>query len=357
MDDYVNEYYLVSVLSYAKYFEGMSCEQKNLLGCKTVRNLYANGDGKNKAEFDKFIANNIHAIYETSNFECSRLMLLMMKKQLDNQAVVSQLYKNSLASYKNILLSYKALAEELGISDSLDLAVMFSYLLWNGEFSVTGEHQYSFRDELLLPGMPFEVFKGSGICLNYSAFLRDFLVTNGIKAAALSCVLPKSAITEEYKPDIDRNVNLKATDMLYFWSALLKPMVQTYGNHSTTMISDTDKTYVFDPTKLYVFNCSDSKKINALTGSGTLDIKIPSSLMLDPYNDSDSILELLYGDELGNDLTRKQVTSSFEEVIELLNNNRDLINDVYNETYFDKKKIDEETNKYGSLSKSLKLMR
>lgn len=62
-------------------------------------------------------------------------------------------------------------------------------------------------------------------------------------------------------------------------------------------------------------------------------------------------------DELGNDLTRKQVTSSFEEVIELLNNNRDLINDVYNETYFDKKKIDEETNKYGSLSKSLKLMR
>ena len=63
-----------------------------------------------------------------------------------------KIYSQVLIEYRKILENYKKLAEELKVNDSLNLSHLFSYLLWNGYFSVTKEHHYNLYNRLMISG-------------------------------------------------------------------------------------------------------------------------------------------------------------------------------------------------------------
>ena len=90
-------------------------------------------------------------------------------------------FTHTLEIYKEILLSTKKLANELNLTNSLELCVLYTYLLWNGYFSKDKQLKYQTVGTNCIPGTyPYTIMSGGGVCLNFSEMLTDF-INNQIK--------------------------------------------------------------------------------------------------------------------------------------------------------------------------------
>lgn len=215
--------------------------------------------------------------YYIKEYNCSNLILTLIYKQYNNKKLLEELYKNSIDSYKQILETYKKLASELKITNSLDLSILYSYLLWNGYFSITHVHNYSLKNSLLLPGMPFELMSGNGVCLHYA-------------------------------------------------------------------------------TKQHIYNILNNDNIEIINGIGKIKIKTIPTLVLDPGNDKDNILEKLENNNKYR-LSTREVIERYEIIVDLLKENKSLTEAAYEEVLSSISLINSETSKYGNLKKSLKLVK
>lgn len=248
---------------------------------KLLRDIIMNGNKINKKSLNEM-------------FKENRLVSRLIELQINDRQKLNTLYKKSINSYENILFALKKLSEELNIEEALLLSNMFTYLLWNGFFSPNRIHNYSFKNQLLLPGLPFEIFDGKGICLNYSTFLKDFLETCDKKSTILSCKVDENSIITTFRPDIGRNVNQEDIKRLYLVFKILKPLINKYGNHVLNLIEDNNKLYAYDTTKLYVFNIKKPNELETINGIGTSLLKTNTALIIDPLNDKNNIIEKIY---------------------------------------------------------------
>lgn len=320
-------------------------ENKELIGYKLfIKNITNNNNIK---ELKK---------YYIEKYKCNKTILDLIYQQSINKTKLEVLYKNSITSYKKILNTYKELAIELDINNSLELSILYSYLLWNGYFSITHEHKYNFKNNLFLPGMPFEIITGNGVCIQNATMLRDFLDINNIKSSTISSIVKKDSIKEKYQPNIERNIPRKISNIMYKTFDILKPLVDKYGNHLLTLIEDDKYLFIYDSTKQYVYNIKDGNTLEIINGEGTVKIKTIPTLILDPSNDKNNILNKIYTNNKKNH-SIEEVILTYEKIIDLLDYNKYLLNDVYIETIYDINLINNEINKYGNFNKSLKLIK
>ena len=332
-----------------KYFEGKNNHQKEIISYKLLRYIVE------KTYFDN-LYEIIKAIVKSSGYNVSFVDLKYMIEQLENTYSLKNKYKTSIESYNNLLNRYKILSKELKINSALELSIMISYLLWNGYFSITKEHKYSMKDRLCLTPLPFDIFKGKGVCLEYSIFLRDFLLKCNKEAAILGCKISKNSIKKTYIPSINRNVeNSKINEFLYNVLCLVSSnLINTYGNHEITLIKDGGKIFAYDLTNLLVFNLSDNNRAQAVNGIGCIDIKPAQSFIVDPRNDKCNIIEKLYDKNLYIKVSEKELRNSFEKVKTLLNENKNILKDTYYFAYNDIYTIVDETDKFNIKKKSLR---
>ena len=97
------------------------------------------------------------------------------------------------------------LALELGVSNSLQLSNLYTYLLWNGYLSKNKTNIYS-EERKLLEGLFFvDVMDGIGVCLNYADMLKDFLKACDHEAAVL-WNLCDARLTTDYIVPIEKKV-------------------------------------------------------------------------------------------------------------------------------------------------------
>jgi len=269
------------------------------------------------------------------------------------------LYINSLESYKKVLENYKQLSKELNINSSLDLSHLFTYMLWNGYFSVTKQHSYKLEERLLLPGMhSFDVIKGKGVCLAYAQLLSDFLAMCEKNSALLNVKVPsgKNKIKSDYRPEIERNVQISKASLIKskMLALFLKGLINKVGNHAITLIEEDNKIFAYDPTNLFVLNVKDDEVAKIINGEGTFDIKLLASLMLFPHSDINNIYEKLLSGNIEPAFTRKEIVLSFEEIMELLNSNINLLNDVYDNIHPELEIINKQTDDIGGYHSVLK---
>lgn len=272
------------------------------------------------------------------------------------------LYKESLISYNKILKNYKLLANELNIDNSLDLSHLFTYMLWNEYYSVSKSHCYKLQERLLLPGMySFDVIKGKGVCLAYAELLHNYLATCGKKSSVLSCKIPtkKKEISYNYRPEIERvvksNISSKIfTEIIMF---IFKKIVNQNGNHAITLIEENNKFFCYDPTNLFVLNLIDENTASIINGKGVFDIKPLSTLKLQPNSDPNQLFEkLLYGN-IEPAFTKKEIIFSFENIMELIKSNINLLDDAYDNIHSELEIIDKQTNEFGGKLKALKKLK
>lgn len=99
-------------------------------------------------------------------------------------------YDKEMKLYRDILELYRNIAEELKLSTALEFSSYYTYLLWNGYFSVTKEHKYNEVNRTMdLNFLANSVLNGSGVCLEYSALLNDFLKVCNKESLLMSCFM------------------------------------------------------------------------------------------------------------------------------------------------------------------------
>ncbi len=270
-----------------------------------------------------------------------------------------EIYKESLICYNNILKNYKKLAQELKINSSLDLSHLLTYMLWNGYFSVSKEHYYKLQERLLLPGMySFDVIKGKGVCLAYAELLHNYLSICQKDSSILICKVPKNknAISCDYRPKIERNSenNISSKVFSCCLSIFLGGLINKIGNHAITLIEENEKMYAYDPTNLYALKIKDASTASMINGKGEFQIKPLMTFLADPNTDPNHMYEKLLLGNVKSSLSREEFIFSFENILEIINNNISLLDDAYENIHGDLEFINRQTDEIGGNYRSLK---
>lgn len=337
-------------------------EEKKLSTYEKIIDL-ANKELSNNKTYDDFKNNNelLKIIHKNSDFiGLTRALILFLSLEREND--FKMLYKESLLKLQNILNNYKKLAEELGITNSLELSQLFTYMLWNGFYSISNSHTYELKKRLLLPGMhSFDVIKGHGVCLAYSELLYNYLTACDKKSAIIQCKTPKSKdIKAEYRPKIHRNINvgLQPKALLTSSKPLLSLLINKYGNHAVNLIQEDDKMYVYDSTNLVALNINDDNNAPIINGSGTFKLKPLKTLSLSPNSDPHHLFPKIVNDEqIAPAYTSEDIKTSFEKILDTINNNLSLLNDSYANIHQDLEFIDKQTNDFGNTFQASKLVK
>lgn len=342
-------------------FEDLTKAQKELLLYRKIvemGKIEDNSKGFNSFHYNQDInSDELLCLIEAADIGFFKPLVVYAMR--DHQIKYQEIYKESLICYNNILENYKELAQELKVNSSLDLSHLLTYMLWNGYFSVNKEHFYKLQERLLLPGMySFDVIKGGGVCLAYAELLNNYLSTCGKDSSILICKVPtgKKAISCDYRPEIERNVKSNISSRVFssFMTLFLGGLINKFGNHAITLIEENGKMYAYDPTNLYALNVKDASTVSIINGRGEFQIKPLTTLITAPHSDPSHIYEKLLLGNIEPALSRKEFIFSFENLMELVNNNIGLLDDAYDNIHSDLEYIDKQTDEIGGNYKALK---
>ena len=272
---------------------------------------------------------------------------------------IQEIYKDSIIRYNKILENYKKLADELNLTSALELSHLFSYMMWNGYYSVSKQHEYKMNDRLILTGLQsFDVIRGQGVCLAYSELLSNYLNICDKKAAILNCKVPtkKGSIKKDYIPSIYRNIRTDSYNILF--SKYLIPMfgflTDKVGNHAVTLVEDENKLYLYDVTNLFALNLVDDRRASIINGTGEFNIKPLFTSMFIPNADPNFLFEKVMNNKLGEKLDRNEYIFKFEKIIDLIVKNIKLLDDAYDNIHSELEFIVNETNEKGGQMKILR---
>lgn len=346
---------------YKEKFKGLTEKEQRLFVYRCVIEIGKNNDfvKENLKEIELEPTDLLRALVRASEYNAGMFSSLILYAMCGNDEKYKSLYAESLNSYKKVLENYKLLANELKLESALDISHLFTYMLWNGYYSVTKTHSYKLQERLLLPGMySFDVIKGKGVCLAYAELLRNYLTICDKKSALLDCKVPtgKNDISYDYRPQINRgegtNRSTKILNKLI--TPLLEGLTNKTGNHAVTLIEDNGKMFIYDPTNLYVLNVIDEATATIINGKGNFNIKPFSTLVITPDSDPNQLFEKLVRGNINPAFTRKEVIFSFENMMELIKNNINLLDDAYDNIHHELKVIDRQTDEIGGKFKALK---
>ena len=342
-------------------FKDLTEEQKELLLYRKIietGKIEDNSKGFNSFYYNQGI-NSDELLCLIKAADIGFLKPLVVYVMRDYKLKYQEIYKESLICYNNVLKNYKKLAQELKINSSLDLSHLLTYMLWNGYFSVNKKHFYKLQERLLLPGMySFDVIKGKGVCLAYAELLHNYLSTCGKDSSILNCKVPtkKNAISRDYCPKIERNIkiNISSRVLSSFTTFFLGGLINKSGNHSITLIEEDGKMYAYDPTNLYALNIKDASTASIINGNGEFQIKPLMTIIIEPHCDSKHLYEKLLSENVKPALSRKEFIFSFENLIEIINENISLLDDAYDNIHKDLEFIDKQTDEIGGSYKTFK---
>jgi len=346
--------------SFNKERDELNDNDKELVVYRKISELTGNNisikDISSELEKDKFIDEDflLNMLISTGKGKCKKILECSM---CNNANKYRKLYKESLLSLRKVLENYKQLAQELKISNnSLYLSHLFTYLLWNGYFSVSKTHAYRVDNRLLLPGMySFEVIKGRGVCLSYSELLHNFLTICDIKSAFINCKV-NQPVEFNYTPDINTQIEITKLNSIVnqFRQKLCQGLINKFGNHAVNLIQENKKMYVYDCTNLSVLNIFNINKARVINGCGEFELKLLESLVFHPYCDPFQLFEQLQKYNMESAFNRKEIIFSFENIVELMNTNLNLLNDAYTNIHNQLEIIDRQTDELGMKPKESK---
>lgn len=217
-------------------------EQKNYL----LKHLLAMSDNE-KNEFINTITDKDLILLVKEQYARVKLIQKLRNRGIQNDIVNNTVYSN----YLNILKNYKSLADELLIINPVEISILFSYLLWNGYFSMDKHNVFKNDNMFLLCHLyPYTIMSGTGVCLNHSILLTNYLTICGIEASPMVAYVRSNHVKPSYIPPIKRNI--PTTNKEFTLNSLLSKITKE-GNHAFTLIKENEQYYIYDPTNLMIF--------------------------------------------------------------------------------------------------------
>lgn len=238
-------------------------------------------------------------------------------------------YKKHVEEYEVVLKNIIDLSNNLGFSTSLELCILYSYLLWSGYLSTDKTHTYKIEDRMNIQGLySFDILKGSGVCLNYADMLCDLLSLAGYENNLLLNKMTDTIIKGYVPETIERNI-VKPKKRTKSIIKVLEPMTKIVGNHAFNLIHD-DGLYIYDPTNLIAFSLNNYKEAQLVSGIGTITLNPYTSFLLSKKRETKTIERLLWEKELNCPFTEEEYKETFIRTLEIIDQNKDLIEETYN---------------------------
>lgn len=261
--------------------EGLPLEnQKNML-----LKLYLSLDDDKKQEYLLSYISSSDKYLQLCSFLNELSIIGKMRKSIyDNKKALS----NVSFYYDDLLSKCYFLSLELGLSNSLEIANLCTYLLLNGYFSKTKKNVLQFENRKLIHGFySLDLMDGRGVCINHSSMLRDFLIACGYRSICMSCSFDKKDICIDYEPEIDKKIKrVKLSTLIKLRFMNNSDELSIGGNHVCTLIEDDNKLYLYDLTNFLLLDICDLNTARVINGSG--------KFILHPYysySDSSSDME------------------------------------------------------------------
>lgn len=283
---------------------------------------------KNKRDIIDYFGDDVDKIYKTYILAS---IVSMFKKEAQEKRKIIEEQTDSLENYKEILKKYKILAQELNLTNSLEIANLYTYLLWNGYFSKDKKLKYQTHDRLLIPGMfSHDIMDGVGVCLNFSDMLTDLMNEFDYGAATVINRVNKGG-TRSYKVDIKRKIQ-KEKFSSKLTSPLVIPLTKIVGNHAYNLISEKGKLYIYDSTNLTLSTLNSKWESSIVAGKGTSDIKPFFSYSVNESSKAIETLDLLHETSgFESPYSKKDFIITWEECLDFFNNNKYLFDDFHDE--------------------------
>jgi len=291
--------------------------------------FYNNNDKKKQKQLYEIFKNNLLMLHKIDEIK---------KVAEDSDYYTSTAWVNRhevcleiIFEYKKLLNKMATLAKELNMNNSLELSILFDYLLWNGYLSKTHKHEYKDNEETILLGMNFtDISNGIGVCRNYSEMLKDFLNHSGYNSVILCNFF-------DYENIVNKMLNRKSQK----------------SNHAYNLIED-NGLYIYDSTNSVLYNLT--RQDSALLAEGDYKykndrkyksiIRIYRSYDLCYSKKDEKLLDRLYSEkEFISPYNKNDFISSRNVNLEIIKNNLSLLEDFYSEAKPDIIGISEETQK------------
>lgn len=239
--------------------------------------------------------------------------------------------------YKSLLDKMSVLARELNINNSLELSILFSYLLWNGYLSKTKKHEFKANDKDELVGLLFaDITNGIGVCRNYSEMLKDYLDYVGYKSIILA-----NYLDDNIKVNYRMNINSRKG----YTSSNERTLRNKKANHVFNLIED-NGLYIYDPTNLLLYSLQNKNYANLINGKGKNQIYSYQSYGFIYSEDDEKMLDRIFTeDKFECPYSKTDFISTSEVNLELIRNSKSLLEDFYIEAKPDIVSISEETKK------------
>ena len=249
--------------------------------------------------------------------------------------------------YSSLLEKIRNLASEFGLTNSLEISNLFSYLLWMGYLSKTGVNQFKVTGRKFIDGLYFaDIMDGVGVCFNHADMLKDLLNTFGFNAACLFNGTKTNNMKFDYKMPIERKSSERVKRLINFNFGFKDIFRDRFGNHAFVLIRENNRVYIYDATNLCVFEVSDAFNANLINGKGISELHPYFSFtnMKDVSREIVAFDGLFELDDLSSLYSRKDFIMTSECNIEMFNSNICLLDDFYIESFGDISKISEITD-------------
>lgn len=298
-------------------------------------------------ELEKELKN--HRFYNIENYR------IMIEGKTANVSTVEiennrKKYSDIMYSYNSILQNMTILSKELNLENSLELCLLFSYLLWNGYLSKNKEYVFSDKEIKRIQGLFFaDIINGRGVCLNNSEMLKDFLNLNEYTSSMLmNHYNPLAKIN--YRIDLTRKKDDKKELLII---TLIEELIRRRkANHVYNLIEDNNKLYIFDSTNMLMQKIIRNDKAEMVNGTGEFRLFPYQSHMLCASPDERSLLDKLLTTRQYEYLyTKRDLIITSEVCLEIIRNSTYLIENFYAEIKNNIDEISKETSKIKILTK------
>lgn len=281
-----------------------------------------------------FTIGNLYPIMEKGN--AAKLSKLCTKYNR------TEIFSEPIEKYKLLLEKMSVLARELNLNSSLELSILFSYLLWNGYLSKEKKYKFQSKNRKFIMGLFFEdIIEGIGVCLNHSEMLKDFLNHCGYS----SCIIPNHLddyIKVDYKLNIKRPGVSKGSKLI----SLVDLFKKAKANHTFNLIEENNKIYIYDSTNFLLYNIVDEDNSKLVNGKGKNKLYPYQSYNFCISSEDDALIDrLITSSDYQSPYTKSDFISISDVNLEIIKNSITLLEDFYIEAKKDMIDISETTNK------------
>lgn len=220
--------------------------------------------------------------YKCSNYKLKDLKdiiiyLLSKKNNIEDMSntIISYRYgfeklidKNIIKDFYNIIYSFNNLCTNLNITNTLDICILYTYLLWNGYFSYN--HEFIYGDNLLdnYNTHALNIINGVGTCLSISDLLSYILTSLNIKNAILINKLNNNYHAYNLILDTNSFIFDSTNELIFKIEGLNK---STATNYTSNINIERSYSFINNKTGLHTID-EFVKNINTIKNISTLEI-------------------------------------------------------------------------------------